>query len=93
MTINITHCELKLSKSVFSCLQVCRKLLGFPKVPPTMQLICLYADILMINLSTHHHAPPVALHSEVRTKEQICDSKEQRLSQWPGIFIIFISLK
>lgn len=44
MMINITHCGLKLSNSVFSCLQACRKLLGFPRVPPTMQLIYLYAD-------------------------------------------------
>jgi len=35
----------------------------------------------------------VALHSEIGTEEQICNSKEQRLGQWPGIFIIFISLK
>lgn len=61
--------------------------------PPTTQLICLYAGNLMIQLPTHHRAPPVALHSEVRTKEQICDSEEQGLGQWPGIFIIFISLK
>lgn len=58
-----------------------------------MHLICLYADNLMIQIPTHHCAPPVALDSEVGTKEQICDSEEQGLSQWPGIFIIFISLK
>lgn len=58
-----------------------------------MQLTCLYADNLTIQLPTHHCAPPVALHSEVGTEEQVCDSQEQRLGQWPRIFIIFISLK
>lgn len=32
---------------------------------------------LMIQLSTHHRAPPVALHSEVGAEEQIRDREEQ----------------
>lgn len=72
--INTTHCGLKLSNPCFPPLQ---EAAGVSQIPPTMQLICIYADNLMIQLSTHHCAPPVALHSEVGTEEQICDSEEQ----------------
>ena len=41
---------------------------------------------------SHHSAPPVALHGEVRAEEQVRDGQEQGLGQRPGVLIIVLCL-